>query len=103
MANKERAAQASGASEKKRLVRSYRLLLVASVSLAVIGAPVFMHGAVTLAQAVAAAQPAGWSGAIVTFALCSTPLALAGVAWRRTEICRRAMEDHSEFEWEQES
>ena len=103
MANKGRAAQKSGISEQQRLMRSYRLLLVSAVSLALIGAPVFMQGAVTLAQAAAAADRGTWSGALAMFAVCSTPLALAGFAWRRTLDCRRAMDDRSLLDCERNS
>jgi hypothetical protein len=72
--------------DSKRMQRTYRMLLAASIILAAIGAPLLMQGAVfftqTLTHVPDGTQPSVlW--ALGVFALSSTPLGLAGYTWRR--------------------
>lgn len=75
--------------------RNYRLLVGAAVTMAAVGAPVFMQGAVGLATWLAApVHPAGDSPAeaLGAFALSALPLLLAWLAWRGTQYFRRYLD-----------
>lgn len=75
--------------------RNYRLLVGAAVTLAAVGAPVFMQGAVALATRLTAPVPATDhtpAEALGLFALSALPLVLAWLAWRGTQHFRRALD-----------
>jgi hypothetical protein len=66
-----------------------------AITLALIGAPVFMQGAVALATDLAPpSDSVGGSafGGLLIFALSGLPMVLSWLAWRRTEDFRRFLD-----------
>jgi hypothetical protein len=74
----------------------YRLMFGSALALAAVGAPLLMQGAVALADGFSSAPP-GPSAltSIVLFGLSATPMALAALAWRRSQYFRRFIDTNA--------
>jgi hypothetical protein len=78
--------------------RNYRLLVGAAVTLAAVGAPIFMQGAVSLAMWFSAPIHPAYdtpAEALGVFALSALPLMLAGLAWRGTQHFHRFLDQET--------
>lgn len=75
--------------------RAHRLLTAAAITLAAVGAPIFMQGAVALANELAPptrSTVASPIEALLTFILSAAPLVLAWLAWRKTQRFRSSLD-----------
>jgi hypothetical protein len=76
--------------------RWYRLLFGSAVALAAVGAPLLMQGAVALADGFSSASTGTAAlTSILLFGLSATPMALAALAWRRSQDFRRLIDTNA--------
>ena len=78
----------AGEGHRSHAQRTYRIFFALSVTLAVLGAPLFMHGAVALVQSLvggAAGGPSSLRDGALQFVVSSLPLVVAGYTWHRTQ------------------
>ncbi|HEY5541370.1 MAG TPA: hypothetical protein VIL41_07950 [Coriobacteriia bacterium] len=72
------------------------MLFAATIFLAAIGAPLFMQGAVAFAHSLSGTAAGSVPSAVYGFGvltLSSTPLALAGYTWKRTQGFLEVLDD----------
>jgi hypothetical protein len=76
--------------------RWYRLLFGSAVALAAVGAPLLMQGAVALADGFSpSSSGASALNSILLFCLSGTPMALAALAWCRSQDFRRVIDTNA--------
>jgi hypothetical protein len=78
--------------------RTYQLLLVIAICLAVIGSPMLMEGAVALAKGITQdpSQPHAAAYGLFRFALGAAPMVLAGYTWGKVKGLERLLEQEEQ-------
>jgi len=86
----------SGSQLHERRRKTYHLMIVLAVLLAVVGSPLLMRGFAGFAAALSAGVCASSAGALRSAGLLvisASPLALAGFTWHRARSLERLLDD----------
>jgi hypothetical protein len=78
--------------------KTYQVLLVIAVCLAVVGAPMLMEGAAALAKTFSqdSAQPHATAYSFFRFAVAAAPMILAAYTWTRVKGLQRVLEQEEQ-------